>query len=151
VVLVVRCRLAGDRIFAPDAVIRLSTAAALGEVTEGLSDLQLDASGDGFLLLTSHESAQTTPEGHSGHLFGVPAGVLLGAAPSTPVPLAAPLRRFRAKPEGPAAEPSAPGRRLRRRPRVEAPLRGVRAGDGLFAVIDAKLPFAGASAIVVSH
>ena len=46
------------------------------------------------------------PEGHAGHLFRVPAGLLLGAPPPAPVPLAAPLRGLRAKPEGLAVEPS---------------------------------------------
>jgi hypothetical protein len=106
VVLVVRCPLADDRVGPPEAAIRLSTAEALGGLAEGLSDLQLDAGGDGFLVLTSHEGIENTPEGHSGHLFRVPAGVLLGAAPPAPVPLGAPLRGLRAKPEGLAVEPS---------------------------------------------
>jgi hypothetical protein len=106
VVLVVRCPLVGDGVGPPEAVIRLSTAEALGGKSEGLSDLQLDAGGDSFLVLTSHEGSENTPEGHSGHLFRVPAGVLLGAAPKAPVPLGAPLRGLRAKPEGLAVEPS---------------------------------------------
>ncbi len=106
VVLVVRCPLADDRVGPPEAVIWFSTAEALGGQAEGLSDLQLDASGDTFLVLTSHEGKENTPEGHSGHLFRVPAEVLLGAAPPVPVPLGAPLRGFQAKPEGLAVEPS---------------------------------------------
>jgi hypothetical protein len=106
VVLVVRCPLADDRVGLPEAVIRFSTAEALGGQTEGLSDLQLDAGGDSFLLLTSHEATENRPDGHSGHLFRVPARVLLGAAPPAPVPLGAPLRGLRAKPEGLAVEPS---------------------------------------------
>jgi hypothetical protein len=106
VVLVVRCPLAEDGVGPPEAVIRLSTAQALGGLAEGLSDLQLDAGGDSFLLLTSHEGTENTAEGHSGHLFRVPAGVLLGAASTEPVPLPAPLRGLRAKPEGLAVEPS---------------------------------------------
>jgi hypothetical protein len=106
VVFVVRCPLAEDRVGPPEAVIRLSTAEALGGLTEGLSDLQLDADGDSFLILTSHEGTENTPEGHSGHLFRVPAGVLLGAETPAPVPLGAPLRGWRAKPEGLAVEPS---------------------------------------------
>jgi hypothetical protein len=105
-VLVVRCPLADDRVGPPEAVIRFSTAEALGGLAEGLSDLQLDAGGDSFLLLTSHEGTENTSEGHSGHLFRVPAGVLLGAAPSAPLALGAPLRGLRAKPEGLAVEPS---------------------------------------------
>jgi hypothetical protein len=106
VVLIVRCPLEADRVGLPEAVIRLSTAEALGQA-EGLSDLQLDADGDSFLILTSHEGADDTPEGHSGHLFRIPARVLLlDAANPTPVPLGAPLRGFRAKPEGLAVEPS---------------------------------------------
>jgi len=102
----VRCPLAGDGVGRPEAVIRLSTAEALGGRAEGLSDLQLDADGDGFLILTSHEGTDNTPDGHSGHLFRVPASVLLGAAPPAPIPLGAPLRGLRAKPEGLAVEPS---------------------------------------------
>ena len=105
VVLVVRCPLADDRVGPPEAVIRLSTAEALGGLAEGLSDLQLDAGGDSFLVLTSHEGTENTRDGHSGHLFRVPARVLLGASPAL-VPLGAPLRGFRAKPEGLAVEPS---------------------------------------------
>jgi hypothetical protein len=106
VALVVRCPLEGDRVGLPEEVIRLSTAEALDGQAEGLSDLQLDAGGDGFLVLTSHEGVDDRPEGHSGHLFRVPAGVLLGTAGPMPVPLGAPLRGFRAKPEGLAVEPS---------------------------------------------
>ncbi len=106
VALVARCPLAGDRVGPPEAVIRLSTADALGGRAEGLSDLQLDADGDSFLILTSHEGTENTADGHSGHLFRVPAGVLLGAAPPAPVALGAPLRGLQAKPEGLAVEPS---------------------------------------------
>jgi hypothetical protein len=106
VVLVVRCPLADDQVGPPEAVIWFSTAEALGGATEGLSDLQLDASGDSFLVLTSHEGTENTRHGHSGHLFRVPADVLLGAAPPAPLPLGPPLRGFRAKPEGLAVEPS---------------------------------------------
>jgi len=106
VVLVVRCPLTDDRVGPPEAVIRFSTAEALGGLAEGVSDLQLDAGADSFLVLTSHEGTENTPESHSGHLFRVPAGVLLGAAPKAPLPLGAPLRGFRAKPEGLAVQPS---------------------------------------------
>jgi hypothetical protein len=106
VVLLIRCPLAGDRVGPPEAVIRLSTAEALSGLAEGLSDLQLDGSNDSFLLLTSHEGTANTPEGHAGHLYRVPARVLLGAATPAPVPLGAPLRGWRAKPEGLAVAPS---------------------------------------------
>ena len=106
VVFVVRCPFVGDRVGAPEAVVRLSTAESLGGRAEGLSDLQLDVSGDSFLLLTSHEGLENTPEGHSGHLFRVPAGALLGATPAAPIPLGPPLRALRAKPEGLAVRPS---------------------------------------------
>jgi hypothetical protein len=106
VVFVVRCPFVGGRVGAPEAVIRLSTAESLGGRAEGLSDLQLDVSGDSFLLLTSHEGLENTPEGHSGHLFRVPAGALLGATPPAPIPLGPPLRALRAKPEGLAVRPS---------------------------------------------
>jgi hypothetical protein len=106
VVLLVRCPLAGDRVGLPEAVIRLSTAEALGGVAEGLSDLQLDAGGSSFLLLTSHEGTGNDPEGHAGHLFRVPAGMLLGTEATDVLPLSAPLRGWRAKPEGLAVEPS---------------------------------------------
>ena len=66
VVLVVRCPLADDRVGPPEAVIRLSTAEALGGLAEGLSDLQLDAGGDSFLLLTSHEGTENTRGGPLG-------------------------------------------------------------------------------------
>jgi hypothetical protein len=106
VVLVVRCPFADDRVGAPDAVLRFSTASALNGLAEGLSDLQLDADGESFLLLTSHEGGDNDRDGHSGHLFRVPAALLLGPAPSAAVPLGAPLRGLRAKPEGLAVEPS---------------------------------------------
>jgi hypothetical protein len=106
VVLLVRCPLTDDRVGPPEAVIPLSTTVALGGMAEGLSDLQLDPAGDSFLILTSHEGIGNTLDDHSGHLFRVPAGVLLGAAPPAPVSLGAPLRGFRAKPEGLAVEPS---------------------------------------------
>jgi hypothetical protein len=104
--LVVRCPLANDRVGPPEAVIPLSTNEALGGLAEGLSDLQLDPGGDSFLALTSHEGAENTRASHSGHLFRLPARVLLGAAPPTPFPLGAPLQRFWAKPEGLAVLPS---------------------------------------------
>jgi hypothetical protein len=104
VMLVVRCPLADDRVGAPEAVVRLAGATTVQE--EGLSDLQLDPRGDSFLLLTSHEGSENTAERHSGHLYRVPANVLLGAAPSVPFSLGAPLRSFRAKPEGLAVMPS---------------------------------------------
>ena len=85
VALVVRCPLSDGRVGPAEAVIQLSTAEALGGLAEGLSDLQLDAGGDSFLILTSHEGTENTPEGHSGHLFRVPASVLLGAAPPAPI------------------------------------------------------------------
>jgi hypothetical protein len=106
VVFVVRCPLTNDRVGPPEAVIPLSTTEALGGRAEGLSDLQLDTFGDSFLILTSHEGPENTRASHSGHLFRVPAEVLLGAAPPTPFPLGAPLRRFWAKPEGLAVLPS---------------------------------------------
>ncbi len=139
VVIVVRSRLDGDRIAAPDAVVRLSTAEALGGMAEGLSDLQLDDGSDSFLLLTSHEGPDTAPDGHSGHLFRVPARVLLGAPPSTPVPLGPPLRRFRAKPEGLAIVPA--GRVVvvfdddREWKHLFA---GYEQSEGLFAIVDAR-------------
>jgi len=46
VALVVRCPIAHGRVGPPEAVVRFSTAEALGGMTEGLSDLQLDAGGD---------------------------------------------------------------------------------------------------------
>ena len=106
VVLVVRCPLGDDLVGPPDAVFRFSTAQALGGLSEGLSDLQLDADGDSFLLLTSHEGADTTQDAHSGHIFRVRAALLLGPAPDAPVPLGVPLRGLRAKPEGLAVAPS---------------------------------------------
>jgi hypothetical protein len=137
VVLVVRCPLAHDRVGPPEAVIRLSTAEALGGMAEGLSDLQLDASGDSFLLLTSHEGMENAPEGHSGHVFRLPARVLLGAAPPTPVPLGAPLRALRAKPEGLAVEPSGALIVVFDDDRDWKHLfAGYEQSDGLFAVID---------------
>jgi hypothetical protein len=106
VVLVVRCPLERRRVGAPEAVIRLSTAKALDGLAEGLSDLQLDADGASFLLLTSHEGTLPTRDAHSGHLFQVPAAVLLGPVSEAEVPLGTPLRGFLAKPEGLAVEPS---------------------------------------------
>jgi len=139
VVLVVRCRLAGDRVTAPDAMIRLSTTEVLGGMAEGLSDLQLDGDGDSFLLLTSHEGPDTAPDGHSGHLFRVPAGVLLGAAPPTTVRLGAPVRRFQAKPEGLAVVPSGALVVVFDDDRDWKHLfAGYEQSDGLFAVIDAR-------------
>ncbi len=139
VVLVVRCHLDGDRIAAPDAVIPLSSAEALAGMPEGLSDLQLDDGGASFLLLTSHEGPDTAPDGHSGHLFRVPADVLLGAPPSAPAPLGAPLRRFRAKPEGLAIVPSGPVVVVFDDDREWKHLyAGYEQSDGLFAVVDAR-------------
>jgi hypothetical protein len=106
VVLVVRCPLVGDRVGPPEAVIRLSTDAALAGVEEGLSDLQLAPGGDSFLLLTSHEGIENTRDCHSGHLFRVPAGLLLGPAPRAAFALGEPLSGFSAKPEGLAVGPS---------------------------------------------
>jgi hypothetical protein len=105
VAFVVRCPLAGDRVGLPETVIRLSTAEALGGRAEGLSDLQLDVDGDSFLVLTSHEGIENDLDAHSGHLFRVPAGLLLGDS-TRPIPVDAPLRGFRAKPEGLAVKPS---------------------------------------------
>jgi hypothetical protein len=137
--LIVRCRLAGGRIAAPDAVIRLSSAEALRGMPEGLSDLQLDPDGRTFLLLTSHEGPDTAPDGHSGHLFRVPAGVLLGAVPSTSFRLGAPLRQFRAKPEGLAIVPDGPMVVVFDDDREWKHLfAGYEQSDGLFAVIDAR-------------
>jgi hypothetical protein len=139
VALVVRCPLSGDRVGRPEAVISLSTAEALGGDAEGLSDLQLDASGDGFLVLTSHEGRGDSRDGHSGHLFRVPARVLLDEAPPAAVALGAPLEVFRAKPEGLAVEPSGAlivvfdddrdWKRL---------FEGYEQSDGLFTVIEAR-------------
>jgi hypothetical protein len=126
VVLVVRCRLAGDRIAAPDAVVRFSTAESLAGMAEGLSDLQLDEDGTSFLLLTSHEGPDT-------------ASVLLGAPPSAPVPLGAPLRQFRAKPEGLAIVPSGPLVVVFDDDREWKHLfAGYEQADGLFEVVDAR-------------
>jgi hypothetical protein len=139
VVLVVRCRLVGDRIAAPDAVVRFSTAESLAGMAEGLSDLQLDGGGDSFLLLTSHEGADTAPDGHSGHLYRVPAGRLLGAPSDAPVALGAPLRQFRAKPEGLAVVPSGPLVVVFDDDREWKHLfAGYEQSDGLFAVVDAR-------------
>jgi hypothetical protein len=139
VVLVVRCRLDGDRVAAPDAVVRLSTAESLAGMAEGLSDLQLDDGGKNFLVLTSHEGPDTAPDGHSGHLFRVPADVLLGAPSSAPVRLGAPLRQFRAKPEGLAVVPSGPVVVVFDDDREWKHLfAGYEQSDGLFAVVDAR-------------
>lgn len=108
VVLVVRCPFRDDRVGPPEAVIRFSTAEALSGRAEGLSDLQLDAGGDSFVLLTSHEGPENTPAGHSGHLFRVPAQLLLGPAPTAPVPLGAPLRGCGPSPRGWRWSPPAP-------------------------------------------
>jgi hypothetical protein len=138
-VLVVRCRFAGDRVFAPDAVVRFSTAESLSGRAEGLSDLQLDDDGRSFLLLTSHEGSDTAPDGHSGHLFRVPASVLLGAPPSSPVPLGPALRQFRAKPEGLAVVPAGPLVVVFDDDREWKHLfAGYEQSDGLFAVVDAR-------------
>jgi len=141
VALVVRCPLAEDRVGPPEAVIRLSTAEALGGLAEGLSDLQLDASGDSFLALTSHEGTENTPEGHSGHLFRVPVGVLLGATRPAPFPLASPLRGFRAKAEGLAVEPQGALVVVFDDERDWKHLfAGYEQSDGLFTVIDLRPP-----------
>jgi hypothetical protein len=139
VVLAVRCPLVGDRVDPPEAVIQLSTADALGGLEEGLSDLQLDPGGDSFLVLTSHERNENTRDGHAGHLFRVPAGVLLGEAPPAPFPVGAPLRAFSAKPEGLAVEPSGAivvvfddDREWKRL------FAGYEQSDGLFTVIDPR-------------
>jgi hypothetical protein len=139
VVLVVRCRLVGDRIAAPDAVVPLSTAAALGGIEEGLSDLQLEDGDDSYLVLTSHEGPDTAPDGHSGHLFRVPAGVLLGEPSSAPVALGAPLRPFRAKPEGLAIVPGGPVVVVFDDDREWKHLfAGYEQSEGLFAVVDVR-------------
>ena len=139
VVLVVRCPLGEDGVGPPEAVIRFSTAEALGGLAEGLSDLQLDAGGDSFLLLTSHEGTENTKEGHSGHLFRVKASALLGAAPPAPVPVGAPLRGFGAKPEGLAVEPSGAVVVVFDDDRDWKHLfAGYEQSDGLFTVIDAR-------------
>lgn len=137
VMLVVRCPLGDDRVGPPEAVIRLAGATALAGHEEGLSDLQLDTRGDSFLLLSSHEGNENTPDRHSGHLYRVPAAALLGTATPEPVELGAPLRSFRAKPEGLAVLPS--GALLvvfdddREWKRLFA---GYEQSDGLFTVID---------------
>jgi hypothetical protein len=139
VALVVRCPLSDGRVGPPEAVIQLSTAGALGGLAEGLSDLQLDAGGDSFLVLTSHEATENTPEGHSGHLFRVPASVLLGAAPPAPVPLGVPMQELRAKPEGLAVEPSGALVVVFDDDRDWKHLfAGYEQSDGLFAVIDPR-------------
>jgi len=139
VVLVVRCRLDGDRIAAPEAVIHLSTAESLAGMAEGLSDLQLDDGGDSFFLLTSHEAADTAPDGHSGHLYRVAASVLLGAPSNAPVALGAPLRQFRAKPEGLAIVPKGPVVVVFDDDREWKHLfAGYEQSDGLFALVDAR-------------
>jgi hypothetical protein len=141
--LVVRCPLAGDRVGRPEAVISLSTVDALGGRAEGLSDIQLDASGDGFLILTSHEGRGDSRDDHAGHLFRVPARVLLDGAPPAPIALGAPLEVFHARPEGLAVEPSGAlivvfdddrdWKRL---------FEGYEQSDGLFTVIEPRPPIA---------
>jgi hypothetical protein len=139
VVLVVRCPFVDGRVLAPEAVIRFSTAAALQGAAEGLSDLQLDVDGRSFLMLTSHEATAYARGAHSGHLFRVPADALLGAAPSLPVSLDAPLRTLQAKPEGLAVTRS--GRLVvvfhddRQWKHLFA---GYEQSDGLFTVIDPR-------------
>jgi hypothetical protein len=128
VVLVVRCAFSEDGVGLPEAVIPFSTAEALHGLAEGLSDLQLDADGDSFLLLTSHEGTEKTRDAHSGHLFRVPASLLLGAAPPAPIPPPGPLARAAGQARGAGGGALRhPDRGLRRRRRVEAPLRGLRA------------------------
>jgi hypothetical protein len=102
--LVARCPLAEGRVGAPEAVVRLSTAETVADQTETLSDLQLDAGGDSFLVLTRDDG--TTPDEPSGHLFRVPASVLLGVPNLASLSLGTPLREFRARPKGLAVEPS---------------------------------------------
>ena len=137
VMLVVRCPLGDDRVGPPEAVIRLADATAPAGHEEGLSDLQLDAGGNSFLLLSSHEGNENTVDRHSGHLYRVPAAALLGTATPDPVSLGAPLRSFRAKPEGLAIMPS--GALIvvfdddREWKRLFA---GYEQSDGLFTVID---------------
>jgi hypothetical protein len=109
------------------------------ETEESLSDLQLDAIRDAFLVLTSYEGTDDARDDHSGHLFRIPTRVLLGEAPPAPVPLGPPLRGFRAKPEGLAVEPSGTlivvfdddreGKHL---------FAGYEQSDGLFTVIDSR-------------
>jgi hypothetical protein len=106
VMIVVRCPLVGDRVGAPEAVVELSTADALGGRAEGLSDLELDRDGRSFLVLSSHEGTANTVDAHSGHLFRIPAAWLSSGAPPSPLSLPGPLRGFRAKPEGLAVAPS---------------------------------------------
>ena len=128
VALVVRCPLAENGVGAPEAVIRLSTGEALGGLAEGLSDLQPDPDGDSFLILTSHEATEPTRDAHSGHLFRVPASVLLGpdSAGAGPARGAAAGLARQARGAGRGAHGRA-HRGLRRRPRLQAPLRRLRA------------------------
>ena len=78
-------------------------------------------------------------EGHSGHIFRVPASVLLGPAPPAPVPLEAPLRGLRAKPEGLAVGPSGALVVVFDDDRDWKHLfAGYEQSDGLFAVIDPR-------------
>jgi hypothetical protein len=139
VVLVVRCPFDGGKVGAPEALIRFSTAAALRGLTEGLSDLQLDADGRSFLLLTSHESSQYSRDAHSGHLFRVPAERLLGPAPLAPVSLETPLRGLQAKPEGLAVTSSGSLVVVFDDDRAWKHLfAGYEQSDGLFTVIDPR-------------
>jgi len=126
--------LPGDVAFASSTPGVPSCIHASGTVTCNLGAL---AAGGDDLLLTSHEGTEKTRDAHSGHLFRVPAAVLLGEAPPARVSLGAPLRAFRAKPEGLAIEPS--GALVvvfdddRKWKRLFA---GYEQSDGLFTVID---------------
>ncbi len=100
VVALVRSPLAGDKIGAPDQLIRFSTEAALGR-REGLADLHRLKDGS-WLILTSHEGNDfADPANNAGHLFKVSAEELQNAASAQgEVPLGAPIAEFAAKPEG---------------------------------------------------
>jgi hypothetical protein len=131
--LVARCPFEDGRVGAPEAVVRLSAADSVGDPTEALSDLQLDARGDSFLVLTRNDAPTDRP---SGHLFRVPASVLLGIPPLAPFSLGAPLREFRARPEGLAVEPSGALVVVFDDHDAEPPAAGHESSDGLVAVID---------------
>jgi hypothetical protein len=132
--LVARCPLDEGRVGAPEAVVRLSAAETVGDPTEAMSDLQLDAGGDSFLVLTRDDG--TMPDRPSGHLFRVPASVLLGVPPLAPFSLGGPLREFRARPEGLAVEPSGALVVVFDDRDAEYPAAGHESSNGLFAVID---------------
>ncbi len=115
-------RTAGLGYAAPDRVVELGVVAAVGRA-EGASSLERDPKDGSYLLLTSWEAGDAAPGDHGGHLFRLPAdlldprGAVRGAAsappthaaatvePLTRVPLSAPLRTFRAKPDGLAVTP----------------------------------------------